>query len=261
MKKYLLVGGAPNVGKSGAIYRLTNDLLDPLDPLDPLNCKGFNLVIAEMKIKGQRHPVVFDPEKQENCQEKFIEEIRKQVKNDKYEDFMAILCSKKDNNIIHIAINSATDVPKHHIKNFRAFIFDKHANIDISIFISSIRNNDLKPEVICSTQDGDVDPNTLKCRSCKQKHPRKCFFLELGIRENKGDIVIELPLAKIKGPEVDLNISQEQKEISLKWYEKHIDIMLKLLVAELLNCQENTPKLKKISDLWWSVELSRQKQS
>jgi hypothetical protein len=207
--KYLLIGGAENVGKTGAICRLTNDLLAPL------NCKGFNLVIAEMKIDGR--PVVFDPEEQDNCQKKFIEEIRRQVKDDKYEDFMAILSSEnyKDKHIAinsanNIAIDSATDDPTL-IGNFPTFI-DKDNNI--SIIISSIRDFNVYPEIITSTQKDDI----------KLIKRREYFFNTLN-KISKDDIVIELLLATI--PEHDR-----------KCYKKKINERLQKLVEGLLGCSE-----------------------
>jgi hypothetical protein len=103
--KYLLVGGAEDVGKTGAIRRLTNYLVDRKG-------KGFE----NISPKDLRKKYRFDPQKPK--------------------DFMAILSSEnyKDR---HIAINSATD-NKDFIKDFKKSIVDKDNKI--SIIISSIRD-------------------------------------------------------------------------------------------------------------------------
>jgi hypothetical protein len=291
MKKYLLVGGAESVGKTGAIWRLTDYLLNPSDPL---NYKEFIDILPPDLSKP---PYLFNPKEfQFNPLKQKAEDIHKYfraitlngTKNGKdiHKDFMAKLSGtvQKGKDILHIAINSATD-NKTLIRNFKKFI---DGDKNISIIISSIRDNDIDPKIICSTQGGDFGQNNKeKCHSCEPKHPRKCFFCELGIRKDKDDIVIELPLAKIEedqkippeqkkisqewykkhsdimlkiiklpqakinGPEVDLKIFQKQKEISLEWYKNNIDIMLKILVKVLLNCPED--KLEEISNCWWSV--------
>jgi hypothetical protein len=213
MKKYLLVGGAPNVGKTGAICRLTNYLLDPVDPVDPEG-KGFKLFCAEIGNKQ------YSSSEQE--QRKFMEKIItiRQGQNDKYKDFRAILNNDKG---IYIAINSATDY-SFHIQKFQAFIekfIEENKGKTISIIISSIQDN-------CYD-----DQKNLSIRRCcdtpkNQRNLRKCFFCKLGI--SKDDIVIELLLAKITNED---NIDKMLKE-----YEYKIDKMLLKLVKGLRNCSE-----------------------
>jgi hypothetical protein len=195
MKKYLLVGGAENVGKTGAICRLTKYLF---------TCKGFHKIVKAVDTDGKDiskdfiNQIIITSQDQKDEQDNKV----------KYKDFRAILNNDEER---YIAINSATDKTKL-IQGFQAFI-EKNKDKNISIIISSIRDINVP----------------------RKKKLRQCFLDKLNISEK--DIDIELPLAKIKGPEVDLQISQKQKDIALKWYEDKIDKMLQKLVEGLLDCQ------------------------
>jgi hypothetical protein len=220
--KYLLIGGAENVGKTGAIWRLTDYLLNPSDPLkykefieislpNLLDPKEFRLNLKRQKSEDIPKNLMAKLSGRDKNGNDICEYFRKKTLNGNvtHKDFMAKLSGRdKNGNDIHIAINSATD-NEDLIDNFQQFI---DGDNNISIIISSIRDN-------------YVDQKNIRRCCDKPRNLRKCFFCKLGI--SKDDIVIELLLAEIDEP-------KKNKKISLKCYEDKIDKMLQKLVKGLL---------------------------